>query len=42
MGVYNAIKSTKEMLFYPEYAHEYIPEFSDIMRKQMFLDLNTK
>ena len=40
MGIYNTLKSEKEMMFFPEYGHEYIPEFSDAMRKKIYLDLN--
>jgi len=40
MGIYNTLKSEKEMMFLPEYGHEYIPEFSDAMRKKIYLDLN--
>lgn len=39
MGVYNTLESPKEMLFFPEYEHEYIPEFSDVMRKHLYLAL---
>lgn len=41
-GVYNRLNTVKDMLFFPEYAHEYIPEFSDEMRKQMYLSINEK
>lgn len=41
-GVYNSLSEAKEMLFFPEYAHEYIPEFSDIMRKHIYLAINGK
>lgn len=41
-GVYNALQAEKEMLFYPDYEHEYLPEFSDVMRKKLYLALNPK
>lgn len=40
MGIYNSLACPKEMLFFPEYEHEYIPEFSDVMRKHLYLALN--
>lgn len=42
LGVYNRLETAKNMLFFPEYAHEYIPEFSDVMRKHLYLSMNNK
>lgn len=41
-GVYNKITTDKELLFFPEFGHEYIPDFSDFMRKDIYLSLNEK
>ncbi|MBC5617945.1 acetylxylan esterase [Streptococcus sp. KHUD_010] len=32
-AVFNQLKSQKQLLYYPEYGHEYLPQFSDEMRK---------
>lgn len=34
-AVYNQLQSEKELLFYPEFGHEYLPKFNDIMHQQL-------
>lgn len=34
-AVYNNLVVEKEMLFYPEYGHEYLPKFGDFMRQRL-------
>lgn len=35
-AVYNQLVGQKELLIYPEYGHEYIPGFSDNIRKELY------
>lgn len=35
-AVFNQVTSEKKMLAFPEYGHEYIPTFGDVMRKAMY------
>ncbi|MBF6977981.1 acetylxylan esterase [Aerococcaceae bacterium zg-BR22] len=37
-ATYNAITSSKEMVIFPEYGHEYLPKFGEIMRKKLYED----
>lgn len=34
-AVYNQLQSEKELLFYPEFGHEYLPKFNDIMHQRL-------
>lgn len=34
-AVFNQLSGTKEMIAFPEYGHEYIPQFGDIVRKKL-------
>lgn len=34
-AVYNNLIAEKEMLLYPEYGHEYLPKFGDLMRRHL-------
>lgn len=35
-AVYNQLINQKELLIYPEYGHEYIPGFGDIIKKELY------
>ncbi|HEL2070808.1 TPA: acetylxylan esterase [Streptococcus suis] len=34
-AVYNQLQSEKELLFYPEFGHEYLPKFNDMMHQRL-------
>ena len=34
-AVYNQLQTEKELLFYPEFGHEYLPKFNDIMHQRL-------
>ena len=35
-AVINRAKTIQEILFYPEYGHEYLPQYQDFIRKKLF------
>ncbi|WP_303973758.1 acetylxylan esterase [Streptococcus merionis] len=34
-AVYNQLQTEKELLFYPEFGHEYLPKFNDMMHQKL-------
>ena len=37
-ATYNQINSQKELIILPEYGHEYLPKFGEIIRKKLYED----
>lgn len=37
-ATYNNINSKKELIILPEYGHEYLPQFGEVMRKRLYED----